>query len=90
MTFINVTQTIGQVVTNANTTITGSMYITLLVVMLILIAICFLFSIPLSITAIIVLPLWLAYMAYYSDFIGGGMTILIYLAFVITKDFFIR
>lgn len=88
--FLNMTESIGIVLGNATTYTTGSMFLTLLIVMLIIIAIAIMFGIQLEYTMILLLPLLISYMAFYGEFVTIGSVILIYLAFVFTKKFILR
>lgn len=90
MVLINATTSIGIVLGRATETTTGSMFITLLILVIFLITIAIMFSIPLEFTVIVILPLLLGYMAYYGEFIAIGMVFLIYLAFIFTQKFFIK
>jgi len=90
MVFINNNNTIGFILSNATDTLTGDLFITLLVIFIILIALALMFQIPLLFTTIILLPLMLGYMAFVSEFLAMGIVMLIYLAMVIAQTFFIR
>jgi len=88
--FINSSTSSGallQYFTNNNT---GDLFITLLLIMLIFLTFAFLFKIPLEYTLPLILPLLMVYMAYTSQFLAIGGIILIYLAIVFTKMFFIN
>jgi hypothetical protein len=89
-TFMNCTETIGILVGTATQTTTGSLFYTFLMILLMIIAVAFLFGIKLEWTMVIVFPLLLAYMAYYSEFIGIGVVILIYLIIILTKTSMFR
>lgn len=89
MAFINWSQSIGIVINNATSNMTGDILLTLLIVMIVLIAIALMFGIPLELTAIIILPLNLAYMAYYSQYFVGIGILILYISFILTKRFFI-
>lgn len=88
--FLNCTEPIGIIIGQATTYTTGSIFLTLLFIMLFLIAVATLFQVRLEYTAIIILPLLFSYMAYYAEFIGIGAVILIYLAILITKNFILK
>lgn len=90
MAFINWTESVGIIMANATTTTTGSLFITLLVVLLFILAMALMFGIELEYTAILVLPLMLAYMSHYSDFVAPGFVILLYMAFIITKNWLFK
>lgn len=88
--FLNTTETLGIILGNATQYTTGSMFLTLLILVLILIAFAIMFGIQLEFTSIIILPLLLGYMAFYQEFIAIGTVILIYLALIVTKRFIFR
>jgi len=88
--FLNTTETIGVLIGTATVTTTGSIFLTLLIPLIILSAIAMLFGIRLEFTAIILMPLLLGYMAYYSEFVGVGGVIMIYLAMIFAQKFFIK
>lgn len=90
MAFINWTESVGIVIGNATQYTTGSMFLTLLFILMILIGLALMFGIKLEFTAILILPLMLGYMAYYSEFVAVGMVIIIYLGLLITKNFLFR
>lgn len=90
MAFINQTGLIGVWLGNSTTYTTGSIFLSLFILLVVLLAIAFLFRIRLEYTAILILPLLISYMAYYAEFIAVGTIILIYLAIIITKNFIIR
>jgi len=88
--FLNCTQTIGLVVQATTEQTTGTLFLTFLFVILILMAIAMMFKVPLEFTMILILPLTLALMAYYQNFLGVGAAFLIYLAVLMTKNWIIR
>jgi len=90
MVFINATESIGIIIGNATTYTTGSMFLTLFVVLLFILAMALMFGIKLEYTAILVLPLMLGYMSYYSEFITIGVIIIFYLGFLVTKNFLFK
>lgn len=85
--FINGSQTIGIIMGRSVAYTTGSMILSLLIVVIIIITMAMMFQIKLEWTAILILPLLLGYMTYYSEFVAIGSVILIYLAIVFTKTF---
>jgi len=88
--FMNCTDTIGIILGTASQETTGSVFLTLFILMLFLMAIALIFGIKLEYTAIIILPLLMGYMAYYSEFMAVGVVILIYLAIIFTKNFILK
>lgn len=90
MFFINWSQTVGVIIANSTEYNTGSIFLSLMILLVMILAFALMFGIKLEYTSIIVLPLLLGYMAYYSDFVAVGICILIYLAFVMTKNFLFK
>ncbi len=90
MTFMNITGTIGIILGRATETTTGDIFITLLIVMVLFIAFAAMFRIKTEWTMIIILPYALACGSYYSEWVGVIGAILIYLAFLITKNFIFK
>ena len=86
MVLANVTSFIGGMLASGTASITGNLFLLLFMFFIILLAICFMFGIPLEFSGIILLPLCLVLMTYHAEFIGTGGVILIYLAFVIAKN----
>lgn len=90
MAFINDTTSTGIILNYLTLNVTGDLFGTLLILLAILLAIAFLFRIPLEWTMPLVLPALISYMAYSSQFLAVGGVILIYLAVVFTKMFIIN
>lgn len=88
--FINTTETIGILIGTATEVTTGSLFLTLFIILLLVMAIAMLFQIPLEFTSILVLPLLLTYMAYYSDWVALGLALFFYIAFIMAKRFILR
>lgn len=90
MSFINMSNFVGILIGKATEDITGSLFITLLLLVLVLIAFAMLFQIPLEWTTIFILPLLLGYMAYYKEYVIIGSVAFIYLALVFTQKFIFK
>lgn len=88
--FINTTETIGIIIGSATTTTTGTLFGTLMAIMLILIAISILFGIELEWTAIILLPLTISMGAFYTNFLAPMGAIVIYLSIIFTKNWIFK
>lgn len=88
--FINWTESIGIIIGSATEATTGSLFITLFSILIILMAFCMLFGIKLEYITVLILPLMLSYMAYYSDFIAPGIVLLFFIGFLWTKNFIIK
>lgn len=89
-TFLNCTESIGLIVGSATTSTTGSLFMTLFVILILIMAVAFMFGIRMEYTAILVFPLLLGYLAYYGNFYAIGGVILIYLAIILTKNFLFK
>ena len=85
-TFYNPNDTIGIILTSSTAT-TGDIFISLVMIVGILLAICMLFGIKMEYTAIIILPLLLSLMGVSGRFVAAGGVLLIYLALLVTKNF---
>lgn len=88
--FLNCSQIMGQAVVGMTNDTTGSLFITFSLVMLFIVALAGIFRIQIEWTLLIVMPLLLGLMSYYQDFITFGGIIFLYLAILITKNFFIK
>lgn len=73
----NETGVIGQVMAGMTTNITGSLFVTLLVLVTLTMVVLLLFRVPLEWQAVIVTPFLIALMAYTGEFIAIGGVILI-------------
>jgi len=88
--FVNETGIIGTILQTGTESITGSIFISLLIIMIILFSLCIFFNIRLEFSIIIFLPLLISYASYYSEFVpilGAG---LIYLTIILSKNFFFK
>lgn len=88
--FINLTGAIGTILESGTQSVTGSLFSTLLFILIFLIAIGILFSIPLEYIAIFIIPFCLACASYYSNFVAPLGVILIYVSFIITKNWIFK
>lgn len=88
--FINQTGTIGVIFEAITNNVTGSVYLTLLGLMIIIILFFMLFRVPIEFTAILILPMCIIFMSFYGEFLVVGLTLLMYIGFLVAKNFFIR
>ena len=88
--FLNCNETIGKLIISSSENITGSDYLTFFLVFLFLIAIGFLYMIKLEYIMILLFPLMIGFMAYYSKFMAIIIVTIIYLSIIITKTFIIK
>jgi len=72
------------------TTFTGSIFLSLLMIVLIIVAIGLAFPLPMEWTAIFIMPLLLTLMAYDASFYPAGGVFLLYMAFIIAYNFLRR
>ena len=87
---INTGDIIGQIIMAFTTQTTGSLFLSLFIIMIFLIAICIMFGIPLEFSAILIFPFVLSCMAYFNDFTATGSILLIYIAIILTKNWLFR
>ena len=88
-TLINTTGVIGQAITSAGDT-TGSIFLTLLLIIFVLIIICLAAGLPMETSVIIVLPLIFGSWAVSGEFVSVGGIAVIYLAVIFAKKFFFK
>ncbi len=88
--FINITESIGLIVQSGTQNVTGSIFITLFLIMIVLFAIAMMFGIPLEFTSILILPFCISCAAYYGNFIAPVSIIIIYVSTIITKNWIFR
>lgn len=88
--FLNETETIGIIISNASTTMTGSIIITMMVILLVLVALCVMFGIEIEYASIILLPLLLSWSVFKSEFIPPLFVLIVYIALVMTKNFLFK
>lgn len=70
--------------------VTGSLFLTLLAMIILLFAFCLMFKIPLEYTAIIVMPILITLMAYSSDFKAIGGLMLLYISVLVARWFLVK
>jgi len=88
MVFVNESGIISVLLVNATNNLTGDIFLTLLGLVIIIIAFFLMFRIPVELTAILILPLMLTFMSFYGNFVAIGGVLLIYVAFILAKNFF--
>jgi len=86
--FINETGVIGQIFMYASTNLTGSLFLSLLGIIILIIAIFMLFRIPIEFTAILILPIMIVFMAYESQMLVITGAFILYLGFLTAKNIF--
>ncbi len=88
--FLNITESIGVIVEHGTHNVTGSLFVTLFLILIILVAICMMFGIPLEFISILILPYCISCAAHYGNFIAPVSIIIIYVATIITKNWIFR
>jgi len=88
--FINTTESIGTIIQAGTQSVTGSLFLTLLMIFIFLVIIGIIFSIPLEFISIILLPFCLACASHYGNFVAPVAIILIYVSTIITKNWIFR
>lgn len=87
MVIINLSNSIGAGVWGFNS-ITGSFFVSLLVIFILLLVISLMFRIPLEYVGVVLLPLAIVFAVGSSGFFGVLIIILIFLGVVLAKNFF--
>jgi len=88
--FINSTGEIASILTRGTTTLTGNLTATLLLFLIILFVLCIMFTIPVEFAGVILLPFCISVAAYYSEFVGPVVTIIVYLSTILAKNWIFR
>jgi hypothetical protein len=86
--FVNSTGVFGILLNAFTENITGSLFLTLLLILMFLLALCMMAQIPIEWTVVFMLPLLLYLMAYTSEFQAIGGFALIYTGIIIAKNWF--
>lgn len=86
--FINETGVIGQIFMYASTNLTGSLFLSLLGIIILIIAIFMLFRIPIEFIAILILPIMIVFMAYESQMLAITGAFILYMGFLTAKNIF--
>ena len=87
-TFLNDTGTVSVIIKGLFDNVGGSWFLTIMLIMLFLILIGFILRLPLELTAIFMLPLFIACYVYVPDFTAITGVLLIYLGILLAKNYF--
>lgn len=87
VTFVNYTGTIGVIYSAFTQNVTGSEFLTLLGIIIMIMLFFMLFRIPIEATAILILPIVIIFMSFSSDILGIGLALLMYLGLLFAKNF---
>ena len=88
--FLNSTGTAYAILEGLTNDVTGSLFMSLLMIVFLILAFSLAFRIPMEYTAIFILPILIVSMAYFQQFLAIGGVILIYLGVVMAKNFFFK
>lgn len=77
--------TIGMILGNASTSMTGNLFLTIFIIIIILFAIALMFGIPLELTAVIIFPMIIAAAGYYHEFVSMAIILFFYFGVIIAK-----
>ena len=88
--FLNQTGIIGQAFNGLTNNVTGSVFLTGLLILIVLMVIAFMFRLPLELTVIFLIPIILVFMAFNTGWVAVGGLIFIYIAVILARNFFIR
>lgn len=88
--FINVTESIGQIITNGTTIVTGSIVATLFIILIILIVLAFMFQIPLEFLGMFILPFCLVLASFYGVFLLAVIIFIIFVSLIIAKNWIFK
>jgi len=90
MPLYNESDMIGQAIYFVTVNLTGSLFLTLLLMVIGVMAIFAVLRLSIEISAILIVPLLIAIMAYSGDFMAVGGAFLLYLGMLFGKNFFFK
>lgn len=89
MAFLDNTGIVASIITGLTNDVTGSLFLTYLMIIFLLVVFAIALRIPIEYTVIVVFPVMGVILAYNGDFLGITGAFAIYLAIIIAKNFFI-
>ena len=84
---INETGIIGQVILGITANVTGNLFLTMLLILIVFLLVGFAFRAPMEWQAVYLLPLFIAFMAYSAEFLAVGGVVLMFLGAILAKNF---
>jgi len=87
--FINETSSTGVIFNAINNNVTGSIFLTCLFLIILVMLFFMIFRMPVELSAIFVIPMLLVIASYQGDFQAVFGVFMIYLGFMVAKNFFI-
>ena len=85
--FFNETSTAGAIISGLTTDVTGSLFLTMLLVYFVVIGFTMAFKMELEVSAILLVPLTLLLMGFSGEFLALGVLLLLYLGGIMAKNF---
>lgn len=87
---INMSNSLGLVIGTGSQDVTGSLVVTLLLIMILLFGICLMFKMPIEVSGVIMLPLMIVSSSYYNNLLAPLIAFLLYFAVIIAKYWLFR
>lgn len=88
--FMNTTDSVGLAIIAFTQNVTGSLFATLLIILVCLFLVCLVFRMPVELSGIVLLPLLIYLAAITDQFLALFGVLLIYLAVIFSKHFFLK
>lgn len=88
--FINATDIVGPLLSQGTNDVTGSLFLTLFIVFMVFVLLGLMFRLGIAEITIIMMPMLIALMAYYSEWYAVGGIMLIALGVIFAKNFFVQ
>lgn len=86
----NESQTPWLVMEALTNNITGSLFLSLILIYVLVIGLSMLFRMEIEYTMLFLLPLTIVLMAFSGEFLAFGFVMLLYMGFILAKNFFIK
>ena len=88
--FLNETGIMGVILISLTDNVTGSLFLTLLLILVTILSFCFLFRIPIEWSAVIVMPLLITFATIQGEFVSILGIFLIYMGVIFAKYYFVN
>lgn len=88
--FVNQSDYVGILISSFTANVTGSLFITLLFIIIMSIMLAMMFRLPIEASSILVIPLMIVILAYYGNVMPVVGGFLIFLGIILSKAFFFR
>lgn len=86
MVFYNESDSVGIIIHGLTNNVTGSLFLTLLVIIIMLMVVAFMFRLPIETTSVLIIPLLIVVVAYSGEFLQVGGVFLIYMGILIARN----